>query len=100
MTNARIAALHGLSVGPLPARPCPVPLRKAARFRLAIMASAAGIIIMHNHPSGESSPSDADIKITRDLIRGGQLIKIDVVDHIVIGNGNHTSLRELGYCAY
>jgi DNA repair protein RadC len=66
-------------------------------FRLAIMASAAGIIIMHNHPSGESSPSDADIKITRDLIRGGQLIKIDVVDHIVIGNGNHTSLRELGH---
>jgi DNA repair protein RadC len=66
-------------------------------FRLAIMASAAGIIIMHNHPSGESSPSQADIQITRDLVRGGQLIKIDVVDHVVIGNGNHSSLRELGH---
>jgi DNA repair protein RadC len=54
-------------------------------FRLAIMASAASIIIMHNHPSGESQPSEADIKITRDLIRGGQLLKIDVVDHVVIG---------------
>ena len=69
-------------------------------FRLAIMASASSIIIMHNHPSGESQPSDADIKITRDLIRGGQLLKIDVVDHVVIGNSNHTSLRELGYFAY
>jgi len=54
-------------------------------FRLAIMASAASIIIMHNHPSGESQPSEADIKITRDLIRGGQLLKIDLVDHVVIG---------------
>jgi len=53
-----------------------------------------------NHPSGESQPSEADIKITRDLIRGGQLLKIDVVDHVVIGNSNHTSLRELGFFAY
>jgi DNA repair protein RadC len=64
------------------------------------MASAASIIIMHNHPSGESQPSEADIKITRDLIRGGQLLKIDVVDHVVIGNSNQTSLRELGFFAY
>jgi DNA repair protein RadC len=45
-------------------------------FRLAIMASASGIIICHNHPSGESTPSEADIKVTRDLIRAGQLLKI------------------------
>jgi DNA repair protein RadC len=67
-------------------------------FRLAIMASASAIVLMHNHPSGESTPSDADIKITRDLIRGGQLIKIDVLDHIVVGNPKHTSLKELGLC--
>jgi len=66
-------------------------------FRLAIMASASAIIVMHNHPSGESAPSEADIKITRDLLRAGQLLKIDVVDHVVIGNSNHTSLREMGY---
>jgi DNA repair protein RadC len=47
--------------------------------------------------SGESTPSEADIKITRDLIRAGQLLKIEVLDHIVIGNPNHTSLRSLGY---
>jgi len=66
-------------------------------FRLAIMASAAAIIIAHNHPSGEPTPSEADLKITRDLIRAGQLPKIEVLDHIVIGNPNHSSLRSLGY---
>jgi DNA repair protein RadC len=67
-------------------------------FRLAVMASAFAIVVMHNHPSGQSEPSAADIQVTRDLIRGGQLLKIDVVDHVVIGNGNHSSLRSLGYC--
>jgi DNA repair protein RadC len=61
------------------------------------MASAHAIVIMHNHPSGESTPSDADIKVTRDLIRAGQLLKIDILDHVVIGNQNRSSLRELGY---
>jgi DNA repair protein RadC len=40
---------------------------------------------MHNHPSGESAPSDADIKVTRDLIRAGQLLKMELIDHVVIG---------------
>ena len=66
-------------------------------FRLAIMASASAIIICHNHPSGEPTPSEADIKITRDLIRAGQILKIEVLDHIVLGNPNHASLRALGY---
>ena len=69
-------------------------------FRLAVMASASAIIVMHNHPSGQSEPSEADIKITRDLLRAGQLLKIDLVDHVVIGNSNHTSLRELGHLCY
>jgi RadC-like JAB domain len=48
-------------------------------------------------PFWESRPSEADIKVTRDLIRGGQLLKIEVIDHVIIGNGNRSSLRELGY---
>jgi len=52
---------------------------------------------MHNHPSGEPAPSEADIKVTRDLIRAGQLLKIEVLDHVIIGNPKHSSLRELGY---
>ena len=47
--------------------------------------------------SGESAPSDADIKVTRDLIRAGQLLKMELIDHVIIGNGNRSSLRELGY---
>jgi DNA repair protein RadC len=68
-------------------------------FRVAIMTAASAVIVMHNHPSGESSPSEADIKVTRDLIRAGQLLKIEVIDHVVMGNGNRSSLRELG-CFY
>jgi len=66
-------------------------------FRLAIIAAASAVIVMHNHPSGESTPSDADIKVTRDLIRAGQLLKLELIDHVVIGNGNFSSLRALGY---
>ena len=66
-------------------------------FRGAVIAGAAAILMMHNHPSGESQPSEADIKVTRDLIRAGQLLKIDVLDHVIMGNPNRSSLRELGY---
>lgn len=67
-------------------------------FRLAIITAASGLVLMHNHPSGDSSPSEADIKVTRDLIRAGQLLKMELVDHVIMGAGNnHTSLRSLGY---
>lgn len=66
-------------------------------FRTAVVASAAAVVLMHNHPSGEATPSEADIKVTRDLMRAGQLLKIEVLDHVIVGNPNHCSLRELGY---
>ena len=68
-------------------------------FRAAIVANAAGIVLVHNHPSGDPAPSEADIKVTRDLIRAGQLLKIEVLDHIVIGRPGFQSLRALGYFA-
>ena len=72
-------------------------------FRAAILANAAAIVLVHNHPSGDPTPSEADIKVTRDLIRAGQLLKIEVVDHVIIGRAtpertkDYSSLRELGY---
>jgi len=72
-------------------------------FKAAIAANAAAIVLVHNHPSGDPTPSEADIKVTRDLIRAGQLLKIDVLDHVIIGRAtterakDHVSLRELGY---
>ena len=75
-------------------------------FRPALVANAAAIVVMHNHPSGDATPSEADIKVTRDLIRAGQLLKIEVVDHVIIGRAtperqkDFVSLRELGYFAW
>ena len=66
-------------------------------FRAAVIASAHSVILMHNHPSGDSNPSEADIRVTRDLIRAGQVLKIEVLDHVIVGRENHRSLRELGY---
>ena len=74
-------------------------------FRPAIIASAAAIVLVHNHPSGDPTPSEADIKVTRDLIRAGQLLKIEVLDHVILGRAtqerpkDYVSLRELGYWA-
>jgi DNA repair protein RadC len=68
-------------------------------FRAAIVSCASAIVLMHNHPSGDPTPSEADIKVTRDLIRAGQLLKIEVLDHVIMGNPNRSSLRELGYYA-
>ena len=66
-------------------------------FRTAIITAASAVMVMHNHPSGESSPSQADIRITRDLLRAGQLLKMELLDHVIVGNGNFSSLRELGH---
>ena len=74
-------------------------------FRPAIAASAAALVLVHNHPSGDPTPSEADIKVTRDLIRAGQLLKIEVLDHVILGRAtqerpkDYVSLRELGYWA-
>jgi len=72
-------------------------------FRAAIAANAAAVVLAHNHPSGDPTPSEADIKVTRDLIRAGQLLRIEVLDHVIIGRAtperpkDYVSLRELGY---
>ena len=72
-------------------------------FKPAILASASAVVLVHNHPSGDPAPSDADIRVTRDLVRAGQLLKIEVLDHVIIGKRtaqrekDYVSLRELGY---
>jgi DNA repair protein RadC len=68
-------------------------------FRVAVTMAAAAVVLVHNHPSGDPTPSEADIKVTRDLIRAGQILKIEVLDHIVIGADRDVSLRTQGYFA-
>lgn len=72
-------------------------------FRPAVIIGAAALVLMHNHPSGDPTPSESDIKVTRDLMRAGQLMKIEVLDHVIVGHATAqspkwwASLRELGY---
>lgn len=66
-------------------------------FREAIKRSAASIIVAHNHPSGDPTPSQEDIQVTKRLADTGKLIGIEVLDHLIIGDGKFVSLKEKGY---
>jgi DNA repair protein RadC len=98
-TRRRLIAIERISKGTLDT----ILVHPREVFRHAIAANAAAVILAHNHPSGDPSPSDADIKVTRDLIRAGQLLRIEVLDHVILGRAteerarDYLSLRELGY---
>lgn len=91
-TRRRIIGHNLVSLGGLDT--CFVHAREV--FRPVIVAAGAAIVLMHNHPSGDPAPSEADIRATRELIRAGQLMRIEVLDHLIVGE-RHVSLKELGY---
>lgn len=66
-------------------------------FKAAVQGTAASIILVHNHPSGDPEPSKEDISITRRLVRAGEIMGIPVLDHIVIGDGRYVSIKEEGF---
>ena len=66
-------------------------------FQKALLANAVNIIVMHNHPSGDPTPSREDIAVTKRMKEAGQLLGVDVLDHIIIGENRYTSLKEKGY---
>ena len=98
-TRRRLIRVEQLSQGTLDT----ILVHPREVFRAAIAANASALVIVHNHPSGDPTPSESDIKATRDLIRAGQLLKIDVLDHVILGRAtperpkDYVSLRELGY---
>ncbi len=65
-------------------------------FRGAVQRNAASIILVHNHPSGDPTPSPEDAALTRGLVQAGKLLDIEVLDHLVIGYGKHVSLKDKG----
>ena len=65
-------------------------------FRVALDATAAALILAHNHPSGDPSPSPEDIGVTRQIVEAGKLLSVEVLDHLIIGNGIFASLKEQG----
>lgn len=73
------------------------PVHPREVFRYAIKEAAASVLFVHNHPSGDPSPSRDDIDITKRLIETGKIIGINVLDHIIIGDGRYLSLIESGY---
>lgn len=91
-TKLRVKGHHIVSLGSLNesvAQPREV-------FRIAVMAAAFGIVLMHNHPSGETAPSDADCRVTRIMRQAGEVLRIHVQDHVIVGHERHFSFREAG----
>ena len=66
-------------------------------FQKALLANAVSIIVMHNHPSGDPTPSKEDITVTERMVEAGKLIGINVLDHIIVGRPMFISLQERGY---
>ena len=71
-------------------------VRVAELFREAIRQNAAAVIVAHNHPSGDPTPSNEDVAVTRQLVEAGSLLDIEVLDHLVIGQQRFVSLKERG----
>jgi DNA repair protein RadC len=92
-TKNTVLGLHVVSIGTLDS--ALVSPREV--FKAALLASAASIILAHNHPSGDPTPSPEDKAVTKRLYDAGQLLQIDVLDHLVIGeSGQFRSLKQLG----
>jgi DNA repair protein RadC len=66
-------------------------------FQKALLANAVSIIVIHNHPSGDPSPSREDIQVTERMVKAGELLGVQVLDHIIIGRPGFCSLKEKGY---
>lgn len=91
-TRNRVIALDKLYKGSLNAS----MVRVAETFRTAIQRNAAAIVLIHNHPSGDPAPSAEDVTLTRAVVQAGKILDIDVLDHLVIGQGRWVSLKEKG----
>jgi len=95
-TRGRVLAIPTLYVGNVNT----TLVRPAEIFREAVRRNAVSIIVAHNHPSGDPTPSPEDIALTRDLVAAGRLLGIGVLDHLIIGQGRYVSLRERGVAFY
>jgi DNA repair protein RadC len=91
-TRNRMLGIETLYVGSLNAS----HIRVGEVFRDAVRRNCAAIIVAHNHPSGDPSPSPDDVEVTRQLVAAGKLLDCELLDHLVIGQQRYVSLRERG----
>jgi DNA repair protein RadC len=71
-------------------------IRTAELFREAVRQNCPAVVLVHNHPSGDPTPSNDDITMTKQAIEAGKLLDIEVLDHVIIGQGRYVSMKELG----
>ena len=71
-------------------------VRVAEVFKDALRQNAAALVVSHNHPSGDPSPSPEDIRVTRSFVEAGKLLGVEVIDHVIIGHNRYVSLKERG----
>lgn len=90
-TKHQVNAIHTVSIGTLNAS----LVHPREIFKAAILANAESIILSHNHPSGDPAPSREDIEVTARLQKAGEILGIDILDHIIIGDGYY-SFKESG----
>ena len=95
-TKSKIIGYHELSVGTIDAS----LVDPAALFRAAVLAVASSVVLVHNHPSGDPTPSREDLQITKQLINAGHLIGVTVLDHVIIGDPGFHSIRESGVLSF
>ena len=91
-TRNKVMSIEKIYVGSLNAS----TVRVGELFRPAVHRNAASIIVLHNHPSGDPTPSPEDVALTRSIVQAGKLLDIEVLDHLVIGQGKWISLKERG----
>lgn len=91
-TKNKIVAVHEISRGTLNSS----MIHPREVFKPAVIHNAATIICFHNHPSGDTEPSNEDIEITNRLIEAGEIIGVRILDHIIVGDGEYVSLKEKG----
>lgn len=91
-TKNRVLAVNVAFTGTLDS--CSITLREV--YKAAVVVGAASIVVSHNHPSGDPTPSPEDVALTRSIVEAGRLLDIDLLDHIVLGNNAFVSLREKG----
>jgi DNA repair protein RadC len=87
-----VLKIHTVYVGSVNA----AQVRVGELFREAIRMNAAALIVAHNHPSGDPTPSPEDVHVTRQIVEAGKLLNVDVLDHLVIGQQRWVSLKERG----
>lgn len=92
-TKNEIVGLHTIHIGSVNAS----IVHPREVFQQAVLNNATSIMVFHNHPSGDPSHSQEDVKVTRRLVEAGKIMGIELLDHIVIGDGSYTSLKEKGF---